>query len=83
MRITVIEYRDVEGGFNLHKAFYGYKTYLIEDALIEAFSRSKAESTGLPLISIGMYDEDGGYEDGDGFVSVEKAIEWWKHYFEN
>ena len=83
MRITVIEYHDNDGVFNLHKAFHGYKSYLIEDALIEAFSQSKAESAGLPLISIDMYDEDGEHEDGDVFVSVEKAVKWWKNYFES
>ena len=30
-----------------------------------------------------MYDEDGEREDGEVFVSVEKAVEWWKHFFDN
>lgn len=83
MSITVVEYRDIEGGFNLHKAFHGYKPHLIEDILAEAFERAKDEYVVLPLISIDMYDEDGEREDGDVFVSVEKAVEWWKHYITN
>lgn len=83
MSITIIEYRDAEGGFNLYKAFHGYKTHLIEDYLAEAFARAKDEYAVLPLISIDMYDEDGEREDGDVFVSVEKAVEWWKHFFDN
>lgn len=82
MRITTIEYQNEGGAYVLHKAFHGCKPYLLEDILWDAFLKSKEEKSN-PYISIEMYDEDGEYEDGDVFNSVESAIKWWEHYFAN
>lgn len=75
--ITVVEYRDDQGEYNLQTAFSIKSSDIAKEHFSSALENS-ANECQYPWISIIIYSDTGmKYIDGDIFKTAISALEWW------
>ncbi|BAQ22905.1 hypothetical protein AU156_gp196 [Edwardsiella phage PEi20] len=81
--ITVVEYRDDQGEYNLQTAFSVKSADIAKEHFSTALENSSNECQ-YPWIAVTIYADDGmTYIDGDIFKTTLAAFEWWEERCSN
>lgn len=81
--ITVVEYRDDQGEYNLQAAFSVNSVDIAKEHFSGALENS-ANECQYPWFSLTIYTDDGKtYINGDIFKTVTSALEWWEEQCSN
>ncbi len=81
--ITVVEYRDDQGEYNLQVAFSVNSVDIAKEHFSDALENSANESQ-YPWIAVTIYADDGmKYIDGEIFKSEISALKWWEERCSN
>lgn len=76
--ITVVEYQDEVGEFELQTAFVSSSPDIAKNHFETALENS-ANECNHPYIALTIYSDDGmKYIDGDIFKTLISALEWWE-----
>lgn len=76
--ITVVEYQDEKGEYNLQTAFSVKSADIAKEHFENALENSSIECQ-YPWIAVTIYADNGmTYIDGDIFKTIKSALEWWE-----